>query len=365
MSRDEDERRRLEALLQRYHGVSLEQVLGEVRYLRDEGDSVIAGGSLAYGLGNRLSDLDLIVAGSTTAHSSRVPLEHFVGSLRVDVWKLARELIEATFERAEQALAFAGELHDSFGEFDQETEPKLLHRIAHGVLVDGDGLDPTPGRDHAAVASGLVVRDCAERMRTSMLVAQLALAAGRPVAAVINARRAVEEALGATVADRGLPFSGDKWLGERLADEAADLAPLHEPFRRLPDEPARGAAPFVESALSTCASLWGLELELGALAGFASWRGSGLRLAEVGEERFLLSARHGAIWSLDADEAEAWRGLAGACGAEEEGATWRLEECEGKASPLCLRLHEHGLLGLAWATGLKVEDLEALRGAVA
>src|SRR4029077_15630749 len=138
-----------------------------VRYLRDDGDSVIAGGSLAYGLGKPLSDLDLVVVGSTTPPPSRVPLEHFVGSLRVDFWKLARDLIEATFERAEQALAFTGELHDSFGEFDQETEPKLLHRIAHGVLVDGSGLDPAPGRDHAAVASGLVVRDYAERMRSS------------------------------------------------------------------------------------------------------------------------------------------------------------------------------------------------------
>ena len=364
MSRDEAEgRRTLGARLQRYHGVSLEQVLGEVRYLRDEGDSVIAGGSLAYGLGNRLSDLDLVVAGSTTAHSSRVPLEHFVGSLRVDVWKLARDLIEATFERAERALAFAGELHDSFGEFDQETEPKLLHRIAHGVLVDGAGLDPAPGRDYAGVASGLVVRDCAERMRASALVARLALAAGRPVAAVVNARRAVEEALGATIADRGLPFSGDKWLGERLAAEAADLAPLHEPFRRLPDVPARGAEPFVERALSTCAFLWGLDLRLEALAGLAGWRSSGTRLAEVGEERFLLSVRHGAVWSLDAEEAEAWRGLAGASGAEEEGATWRLGDCEGKAASLCLCLHEHGLLDLTWVTGLRVEDLEATRAA--
>jgi hypothetical protein len=363
MSGDEEGRRTLEARLQNHHGVSLEQVLGEVRYLRDDGDSVIAGGSLAYGLGNRLSDLDLVVVGSSTAHSSRVPLEHFVGSLRVDVWKLARDLVEATFERAEQALAFTGELHDSFGEFDQETEPKLLHRIAHGVLVDGGGLDPAPDRDYAALASGLVVRDYAERMRSSALVARLSLAAGRPLAAVVNARRAVEEALGATVADRGLPFSGDKWLGERLAAEAADLAPLHEPFRRLPDEPARGAESFVESALSTCASLWGVDLGLEVLTGLASWRSSGPRLAEVGEERFLLSVRHGAIWSLDAEEAEAWRGLAGAGGAEEEGATWRLDDCGCRAASLCLRLYEHGLLDLAWVNGLTVEDLEAARAA--
>ena len=85
MGGEAERRENLQARVGQYHGVSLEQVLGDIEYLRDAGDSVIAGGSLAYGLGNHLSDLDLIVTGTTTVESSRIPVEHFVGSLRVDV----------------------------------------------------------------------------------------------------------------------------------------------------------------------------------------------------------------------------------------------------------------------------------------
>jgi hypothetical protein len=360
-----DRREALQARVQQYHGVSLEQVLGEVQYLRDAGDSVIAGGSLVYGLGNRLSDLDLLVAGSTTVESSRVPLEHFVGSLRVDVWKLARELIEETFDRAEEALASELALHDSFGNSDHETEPKLLHRIAFGVVIDGDGLEPARGRDYRAVASGLVVREYAERMRASALLAQVALRAEHPVAAVVNARQAVEEGLNATVAHRGLPYSGDKWLGERLADQTPDLAAVHEPFRQLPEDPSRDAARFVEEALVACASMWGFDLGIEALAPVASWRNTDVWLSRVGEDQLLLSPKFGALWRLDEAEAETWRRLVSTHGAEEPAAAWRLEDCDAEALPLCLRLHEHGLLGLHWIDGVATEDLEPAPGAYA
>ena len=364
----EDEAGRLSALeaqLRKHHGVSLEQVLGEVEYLRDPDDSVIAGGSLAYGLGNRLSDLDLLIAGSTTAESSRVPLEQFIGSLRVDVWKLAQGLIEETFERAEEALASEVALHDSFGDSDHETEPKLLHRIAYGVVVDGPGLELPPQRDYRAVATGLVVREYAERMRASALLAQLALRAERPLAAVVNARQAVEEALNATVAHRGLPYSGDKWLGERLLDQALDLGVAHEPFRCLPEDPARDGKRFVEEALRICAGLWGLELEVSALAPTARWYNPDLRTSKIGDEWLLLSPRFGGLWEFDRTEAEAWDRLASTAGAAEPGASWSLEECDGEALDLCLRLHERGLLELRWTRGVAIDRLEARRGALA
>lgn len=360
MGTDTELQKDLQEHVGRFHGVSLEQVLREIEYLRDPGDSVIAGGSLAYGLGNHLSDLDLVVSGPATVESSRVPLEHFIDSLRIDVWKLAQGLIEKSFDRAEQALAGRGSLLGSFGDIDHEDELKLLHRIAFGVVVDGDGLEPRQGRDYRTVATGLVVREYAERMRASALLTQLALLAGRPIAAVGNARLAVEEALNATVVHRGLPFSGDKWLRERLANQTTDLAHVYEPFRQLPKNPARDAARFVEAALVACVEMWGLDLGIDALVPAASWRNTDLQVSEIGADRLLLSARFGALWSLDESEAETWRRLVSA-GAGEPDATWGLDQCDAEALHLCLRLHEHGLLGLHWTNGVTIEELDATR----
>jgi hypothetical protein len=351
----------LEARLREYHGVSLENVLAEIAYLRDRGDSVIAGGSLVYGLGNRLSDLDLLIAGSTTLESTRVPIEQFVGSLRIDVWKLAQRLIEETFERAEAALAGETALHDSFGDSDHETEPKLLHRIAFGVTIDGDGLELSPGRDHAVIATALVAREYLERMRASALIAQLAVRAERPLAAAVNARQAVEEALNATVANRGFPYSGDKWLGERLAHDAPDLAAVHEPFWRLPEDPPREAAEFVGRAIAVCSEMWGLDLGVTALAPAAHWRAAGLRGVEAGNDRLLISARFGAVWNLNESEAASWQRLDSEVGAGGGDAAWDVGECEGDAADLCLLLHERGLLELQWAEGVAIEGLDTGR----
>lgn len=347
--------------IERFHGVALNQVLGEIAYLRDADDVVIAGGSLADGLGNGLSDLDLVVSGPATVESSRVPLEHFVGSLRVDVWKLAQELIEGFFERAEKALIGEEELLGEFGDIDDEDGFKLLHRIAFGVVIDGNGLKfERDGMDCREVALGLVMRDYAERMRTSALVAQLALRASRPIAAVVNARLGVENALNIAVTQRGFPFSGAKWLGERLDTEVPELASLYEPFRRLPADPARDGAGFVEAALYACAEMWALDLEFDTLAALARWHSTeDVQLAEVGADRLLLAPRSGVIWDLDESEANVWRRLTEAEGSEPD-AGWGLADCDPEGLTVCVRLYEYGLLDLSWIEGvpLGVFDVE-------
>lgn len=347
--------RELELKIERFHGVTLKQVLKEIEYLRDADDTVIAGGSLVYGLGNGLSDLDLVISGPTTAGSAWVPLEHFLGSLRVDVWRPGQKTIEDSFGRAEKALAGAGELLGEFGDIDHEDEFKLLHRIAFGVVADGRGLElEEQERDCQEVASKLVMREYAERMRSSALVAQLALRASRSIAAVVNARLAVENALNAALAQRGFPFSGDKWLGERLNAEAPELASLYEPFRRLPADPTRDAAGFVEAALRVCAEMWKLDLEFKALAAVVRWHSTeDLQLAKVGADQLLLAPGSGAIWELDESEAEVWRRLTAAEGGEQD-ESWGLANCDPEALTLCVRLHEHGLLSLSWIEGLPV-----------
>jgi len=359
-----ERRHELALRIERFHGVTLEQVLGEIEYLRDADDTVIAGGSLAFGLGNGLSDLDVIISGPATVGSSSIPLEHFIGSLRVDAWKLSQSLIEGSFGRAEKALAAEGELLGDFGDIDQEDELKLLHRIAFGVVVDGCGLElEEEGRDCRRVASDLVMREYGERMRASALVAQLAQRASRPIAAVVNARLAVENALNAAVAQRGFPFSGDKWLGERLDAEVPELASLYEPFHRLPADPARDGAGFVKAALHICAGILNLDLELDALATAVRWHiTEDLRLAKVGADQLLLAPRSGAIWELDESEAEVWRRLTTAEG-DEQDEGWGLAACDPEGAALCVHLYERGLLGLSWIEGVPIGALDVERKA--
>lgn len=355
-------RHELALRVERFHGVTLERVLGEIEYLREDDDTVIAGGSLACGLGNGLSDLDIVISCPATVVSSRVPLEHFVGSLRVDVWRLDQGMIEDAFERAEKALASEEELLGDFGDSDHEDEFKLLHRIAFGVVVGGRELAlEEEGRDCRGVASDLVMREYAERMRASALVAQLALGASRPIAAVVNARLAVESALNAAVAQCGFPFTGDKWLGERLDTEALALADRYEPFRRLPEDPDQDGAQFVEAALRVCMEMWKLELDFDSLAGLARWHCTeNIRLVKIGTDQLLLAPRSGAIWELDEGETEAWHRLAAAEGGEEDEG-WRLSNCDSEGLALCVHLYERGLLSLGWTEGVPISALDAER----
>jgi hypothetical protein len=356
--------------IEQFHGVTLDQVLGEIAYLRDPDDVVIARGSLAYGLGNGLSDLDLIVSGPSTVESSRVPLEHFVGTLRVDVWKLAQGLIEGSFERAEQALVGEGELLGSFGDIDDEDGFKLLDGVVFGVVVDGNELELNRGgMEFREVASGLVMRDYAERMRASALVAQLALHGSRPIAAVINARVAVENALHIAVTQRGFPFSGSKWLGERLDAELPELASLYEPFRQLPAAPASDSASYVRAALKVCTDMWELELDFAALAAVARWHDiEGIQVTEVGSKRLLLAPRSGAIWELDESEGKAWHRLMQRLMTTESGGQptgWGVDDCDQVEQTLCVRLLEYGLLGIHWTKGVPLQALGIGEGTLA
>jgi hypothetical protein len=360
-------RAQLDDRLKGYHDVGLDQVLEVIAYLRDEGDSVIAGGSLAMSLGNRLSDLDLVVIGDQTIESSRVPLEHFVGSLRVDVWKMSRELIQDVFDRAEASLARADRLDRSFRNVDDETNLKLLHRVAFGIPVDGGGLEPSSTRGYATVAQEAVIREYAERMREHCFLASVADAAGRPALAALNAREAVEAALHATIAARGLPFSGDKWLQERLANGFPELESRYVPFAALPD-PIDESAPFVAAALAECSALTGITLGLDAISPGCAWLSTDLRPTAIGSARMLLSVRAGALWELTPPEAETWARLerrAGEAGGDGHSAQWRCDGCDPAETALCLDLYARGAIELKWLRGVPAAELRLDAGPAA
>ncbi|HEX5608548.1 MAG TPA: nucleotidyltransferase domain-containing protein [Solirubrobacterales bacterium] len=342
----------LEQRVKDFHGVDLAEVLDVIEYLRDGEDSILVGGSLAYGLGNHESDLDVVVAGPATGESSsRMPLEHFIESLRVDVWRLHQDEIDELFERAERGLASDAPLLGAFGHVHEQADLKLLHRVAYGVVIDGPALMPTATGDYGDVARRLLVREYAERMRHALYVAQLALAARRPQAAAMNARFGVEDALQALIAGRGLPFSDNKWLQLRLERDVPDLRDVYRPFAVLPDG-LKLTAEFVAAAIAAVEALTGLELGLDALAADASWERGDLRLHRAGALRVLLSEGQDVAFELDAAEADAWESL----GEEERWA------CAGRTdaeSRLLFGLYAQGVAGLVWLRGLPACEFES------
>lgn len=345
----------LEQRLRSYHDVSLQRVLDELDYLREPGDRVFIGGSLAYGLGNALSDLDVLLVGPYPEKSSRLPLEHFVSSLRVDVWRLSFDAVAKAFRRARDALRSSASLWDTFGAIDDDFDLKLLTHTAFGIGLDGEEL-PVEGQEPREVASHLVIRKFVERMRGSALLAELALRSGSALAASAHARLAVEEGLVAMLAQRRLPFCGAKWIGERLSLHP-DLARLYQAFRALPRDSSRTTARFVREAVGSSARMWGLDMTLEGLAPFSSWKYSGLELATVGDELLLVSTGSGVMWTLEREEADAWRRLT--AGAEEAGeiGNWFTAPPDGDQLRLCNSLYERGVIELRWETGVLIKEL--------
>jgi hypothetical protein len=339
----------VEARLQAYHQVGFKEVLGAITYLRDEGDAVICGGSLTLGLGNRLSDLDIVVAGQVSAESSRIPLQHWVSSLRVDAWKLHRDALGELVERAEEALDAEGPIDGAFGDIFEEADLKLLHRVAFGILIDGTELRYTVSRSYEAIAGDLLVREYAERARSVALLAQIALAAGSWVAATSHARLAVRSALHASLYANGVAFTGDKWLRERIDAAAPALVDTHEIFSVLPATPDL-AKTFTLDAVATVERLSKLDLSLAALAGQVQFDAGDLRLHAVGDRWFLVSLERDSLWELTSGEAETWRRVA-------TKGPWSCVGDDEAAWVLSFDLSALGLTKMRWARGLPVAEL--------
>jgi hypothetical protein len=319
----------LDARLRGFHDVGVAEVLDVVGYLRDTGDTVIAGGSLTFGLGNRLSDFDVVICGAQTSRSL-VPLEHWVKTLRVDVWTRSHDDVDKLFVLAREALDRDTPIGGAFGSIEQEQQLKLLHRIAFGLELDGPALAPASVPDFRAVARDLVVREYAERLRESLFVARSATRTGRWLAAVSNAREAVEEAFTVVLTSRGVPFTGDKWLHERLRSHAPDLREAYRRFAALPTAD-RECAAYVGDALALATRLTGLTGE-----GEPGWQVDGLELCKTGDTHVLVAPRHGTVHAMSDVDVKAW---------------------EERDTDFCFGLYERGLAKPDWTRGVPLGEL--------
>jgi len=345
----------LDRRLSGFHDVTVADVLEVLDYLRGPGDTVVAGGSLAFGLGNRLSDFDVVICGGATS-PSLVPLQHWVKSLRVDVWTRSHADLDRLFRLAQEALERPTPIAGAFGSVEHEQQLKLLHRIAFGLDVAGPPIAPVSVPDFRKVARDLVVREYAERLRESVWVAQLAGRTGRWLAATVNAREAVEEALTIVLTTGAVPFTGDKWLHERLKSEAPQLRERYRRFAQLPTAAAECSG-YVRDAVALATRLTGIPVDLDALGTQASWVGSGLHVSRTGTTQLLVAPAGGGVWELSETDLTAWaaRSQPPPAGTEPVRAVW-----PGNGSveaDFCLGLYERGLVSLVWDCGVPVSDL--------
>lgn len=381
-----DRRSRLDERLRGYHaGKGLTEMLELLDYLREPGDTVIAGGSLSIDLGNVLSDLDVVLVGDTT-RTSAVPLQHWLdrgagapspgeardaagapaaGSFRIDVWTRSTANVDDLFTEAEDALASPTPLLRVFGNTEQEQQLKLLHRIAFGVLVAGEPVQPTTpsSRTPQQIAVDLLTREYTERLRESATIARLAAESGRLLTASFSARQALEEALHAVLHAGGVPFSGDKWLQEQLRP-FPELHALHGRFLDVPRR-STGAAEvqnYIDGALADAEHLLGLSLAPADLTFGLQWKSPAFALLPLAGEHLLVDTPTGTSWELDDAEANAWQRLAGA--RTNEGLIPHPAGDAG-ATALAVRLHEQGVFTPTWQHGVPIAALtikpEALR----
>jgi hypothetical protein len=363
MSPVEDDQRRalVEQRLREFHGAGLSDVMEVIGYLRGEADTVFAGGSLTFGLGNRLSDFDVVICGPAPLRSN-MPLQHWSGTLRIDVWVRSHDDVAQLFAYAQDALDAPGPLADSLGSVEEEQQLKLLHRVAFGLHLEGPPLPgmaggPT-GHGYAGVARDLITREYAERLRESAYVAQLAASGGNWLAASLSAREALEQALQVLLASRGVPFTGDKWLHERLASMAPDLREAYRPHAALPADGAE-CADYVAAVIESCQRFTGLELGQAELARCVRWLPTGLQVCQAGGRHLLVAPEVGGLWELSAAEAGAWDRLSQGDGAA---LGWPGGDCGPQEAEFCLGLYERGLLALTWDRGVPVMDLAIPQG---
>ncbi len=337
-----------------YHGKGLDHVVELLDYLREPGDAMIAGGSLSIGLGNRLSDVDVVLVGPTT-RTSTVPLQHWIDRLRIDVWTRSTENVDDLFGEAEASLASPAPLLRVFGNTEQEQQLKLLHRITFGVLVEGDAVNPSGSRDPEAVAIDLLTREYAERLRESATVGRLALACGRLQTAAFSARQGLEEALHAVLHAGGVPFSGDKWLQEQLRGYP-QLQALHAEFLDVPrrSTPAALVERYVDEAFGHASTLLGVPLNQAAVTAELEWKAGELALLPLAGDHILVHAESGSAWSLSDAEAQWWTALAAS---RTEAGTMPHPGDSADAAAFCLRLHEQGVLTPTWERGVPLSAL--------
>jgi hypothetical protein len=196
--------------------------LSETGLLRT-GDVAILAGSLAAGLGNRASDIDVYVIRAEMAGDLEGQ-QFFVDGWRVDCHELTSSRLANAVDTLTAQLAGGLEVADEL--------VTLVYRVTHGLpLTTVDVSDELRRRGHLAVREAVVATG---RRRISQLWWSLAVAVTLDDFDTYQTAAAelIEAALYGALAHAGSRYPNPKWNWEKAA-QLSDPERVREPVRRL------------------------------------------------------------------------------------------------------------------------------------
>lgn len=306
-------------------------IIGSAQRVAQPNESIMIVGSLALGLGNRSSDIDLLIINPGEPDRPNGPFQFFVDDERIEIIRVAQTPLRATVDDLARRLD-AGQ---PIG-LGQERE-RLLSRVAHGAQVAGAPVDAEFEAHLATVWQRAILRRTRESVRKHALVAALAVDQGDDLVASWNGRGAVEAVLQLGALRAGLPYAGAKWLYEQLRGRP-ELAAATE-LLRLPRTPAERHA-HTAACLAEAATALGTGTGLAELGADARWDGGGLHSRRLFDRSVLVNTEHNTVHELTAEQASAWQELAG-----------RPVGTESRpARALAWRLYLDGAVDLRWQT---------------
>lgn len=286
--------------------LELPDVLELISYLRGDQDFAIVAGSLAVGLGNQASDLDVIVAGSAQESSAALPLTHFLGKVRVDVWRLDRARLEELAESGRAALAEHAPVQAKL----TESDIRILQRLAFGLVIDGRPGELLSSPGARAVVCELCERHFAETACRAAVISHLCGQDLDMVGSAWSARRALDAAGEARLARDGRPLIGAKWLYHRLREHDPDWWTGIAAYTVLPESFGEQC---VQSYIGRCVDMAGasLRLDLGyeALASHFEWKAGQARYQKLGDKHLLLDLKQYRVIEVLPEEAGWWQQL--------------------------------------------------------
>ncbi|NSC25222.1 hypothetical protein FM076_30360 [Streptomyces albus subsp. chlorinus] len=269
-------------------------------------EAIILGGSLAFGLGNRKSDIDILLLDSTSGGRPPGPFQFFESGDRVEITRV----------RTGELASLADDIASSLGRSAPLTLPytkiRELSRAAFGCHVAGPALD--------GAVDARLRRTCQEAMLTSStasagrhaLVALLAAEQDDLATACWNARGATDAALQWMLLKAGHPYAGSKWLYEQARSKPglAGAWEVVRPCLRIPRDRA-GQREHLARCLDVFERTFSTEPVLGVLGADAGWQRGALELCRLAGRHVVVDPESSTVTEIDAGTVPGLRRLFG------------------------------------------------------
>jgi hypothetical protein len=258
------------------------------------GEAVILGGSLAFGLGNRKSDIDILILDSTSSGRSPGPFQFFESGDRVEITRLQVADLDS----------LAKDIADRLGESGSLTVPhekiRELSRAAFGCHIAGRAIDEAVDARLRRTCQEAVLAGSTTSARKHALVALLAAEQEDLATACWNARGAVDAALQWSLLAAGHPYAGSKWLYEQARAEPGLAAEWEavQPCLRIPRD-RDGRREHLARCFAVFEPTFLTEPTLAGLGADAGWRCGTLELCRLAGRRVVVDPETNTVTEID------------------------------------------------------------------